>query len=663
MSFEGVYRANLVKLESEHIMRAKVKQRGTKRGQVTKYLNKLENNMPATAHDIRCAIHKLKNLHDSVEAFDSEIDVFMVSSESWTEEEYEGECAIIEWYQDASNNMIINLECLLKAIEQPIIINGPPPIAPNAGNALNSSKLKLPLIELPKFDGQPEMFEQFIVNFEQGICNFSLSEYEKFSLLLKQVSGPAKTMVDSVGPNEQTYTAAKALLTSAFSDETCQHFSVIKKLIGIKFESVDNYYQWISEARTLQSQVERLKIDGAVLLQYYLWTSLPEYVRTHFINKNNTAKPTADVIINSSFDVFNRLRDVPSEHSHHGRGMKYFNPKETIALATECGKPNVNPEVTSKNALFCVLCNFKGKPKDHKISFCPIFDTPESKLKVIEEAGGCTKCGKLNHNIASCRFRFFANCGHCGKFHAHFLCTEKCTKSKFYNDKAKRKNDVGNNRGIKKSDRAATSATSANMIQYNVMSATSNDNIIVPTFTAKVGSKNNVRCMYDPAAQTTFVSEKILKDIDYKIIDDNIKINVSGFNSSKILSTKLVELKFKLNNRREHWKIHAIVVPKLRSRISANVDDIIVKFKEANIPLADRMLSSRHTDDIDILYGVDNANIIPVHACSFGNIKLSLIYYTCQGVMLAGNVSELRENMINLASVGKFIEDFENYFK
>lgn len=659
---EAKYKADLEKLKNEHVIRAKIRQRGTKRGQITKLLTKLEGDMPVSIYDTKCAVSKLKGMHDTLKLLDSEVDSFMVASDIWTDDEYSTECESIEYYQDVANNMIIKLECHLESLEQapPIANNQQPSNSSNFNTGVNTSKLKLPHIELPSFDGTPELYEQFIVNFEQSIQNFSLSEYEKFSLLLKQVSGPARTMVDSVKPGEQTYAAAKALLNSAFSDITCQQFSVIKKIINLSFSSMENYYEWICEARTLKSQVERLNIDGDVFMQFYLWNSLPMYVRSQFSNINNTAKPTTDVILDSAFEVFNRLRDVPSVHSH-GSDVSHLKPRDTIALATGYNKASGNKDSKVSNIVKCVLCEYENKSSNHKIHECPNFDTPERKLMVIERANGCTKCGKLNHNISDCRFRFFSRCGNCGKFHAFFLCTDKGSRSNSKYSKEKASNDKNGNNFKRKPNKATASA--ANVVQYNVMLATSNDNIIVPSFTAKIGNKNNIRCMYDPAAQTTFISEKAFKKINCRVINNNIKINVSGFNSSKIMSTKLVEMKVKLNNKKEHWNIHAIVVPELRSKINVSLDDVIEKFKEINIPLADRLLCTKLPNDIDILFGVDNVHILPVHACSFGGNKLSTVYYTCQGIMLAGNVADLRENLKYIDSVGKFVADFDRFFR
>ena len=44
------------------------------------------------------------------------------------------------------------------------------------------------------------------------------------------------------------------------------------------------------------------------------------------------------------------------------------------------------------------------------------------------------------------------------------------------------------------------------------MSATSNENIIIPTFIARIDNVERFRCMYDTAAQATFISKHALEN-------------------------------------------------------------------------------------------------------------------------------------------------------
>ena len=653
---EAADKLNLGRLKDEHVIKGKIKQRGVKRSQITKFANKLGAHQLNTVHDFKCAISKLKGLQETVRNLDSEIDSFIVSSDNWEQDDYELECEGMEYYEDRTNEIIIDLESKLEQLLHPQANNNTPNLVGNSnlnGNA--SNRLKLPHIELPQFDGQPELYEQFIVGFEQCIQKYSLSEFEKFYLLLMQVSGSAKTILNSIRPDEQTYTVAKELLSKAFSDRTCQKFSVIKKLINIKFASGNDSYRWVSEARTLATQVERLRIDGKSLMQYFLWNSLPDYVKAQFMNITNNSKPDVDSILDSAFEVFDRLRELPLDSSMRDSNNVNHVSRNTVALTTTLDK-SLHDSGKPKNSSVCALCEYENvSNKSHRIIDCPEYKTAEEKLVVIKKAGGCERCGKLNHCISECKFRFSGKCLKCGKYHAYFLCTVKSDKTP----------NNGKYTGARKKvpeKKVTVRNFDTNIVEYNVMSVNSNDNII-PTFTVKVGNTKNVRCMYDPAAQITFITRSCLDKVNYSIVDSNFKVNISGFNSSKIMQTELIELKMKLNNNITPHNVRAIVVPEIRTKVNDDIDDIIRGFNDAGIPLADRRLGREYGRTVDILFGVDNVHLLPVHSCSFGHEQITSIYYTCQGVMIAGSLDKLRMNISNLSCVSKFIKDFNNCFK
>jgi hypothetical protein len=55
------------------------------------------------------------------------------------------------------------------------------PVGPRPNHA---PRLKLPQVELPKFDGEPESFDRFITSFESIVDKFELSPFEKYTYLL-----------------------------------------------------------------------------------------------------------------------------------------------------------------------------------------------------------------------------------------------------------------------------------------------------------------------------------------------------------------------------------------------------------------------------------------------------------------------------------------------
>ena len=204
-------------------------------------------------------------------------------------------------------------------------------------------------------------------------------------------------------------------------------------------------------------------------------------------------------------------------------------------------------------------------------------------------------------------------------------------------------------------------STSTNAVQFNVMFSSLNNNVLIPTFTLRNARCRGLRCMYDPAAQTSFVSERAVSALKPRVIDPNLQIQISGFNATSLKQTKLVEVDVDVGENT--WKIPAVVVPEIKTTINANLSQIVKSFKECGIELADKFLDCGD-GTIDVLLGVDSSHVLPVHSCRFGNSEgLSTVYHTATGVMLAGSVENLSCNLPHLHLVKSFIKDFDDHFK
>ena len=105
----------------------------------------------------------------------------------------------------------------------------------------------------------------------------------------------------------------------------------------------------------------------------------------------------------------------------------------------------------------------------------------------------------------------------------------------------------------------------------------------------------------------------------------------------------------------------ALVVPSISTSVKGKFAPIIKAFNKAGIELADKSLGN--SNNVDILLGVDAAHILPVHAFTFGeNDNHSIVYHTRIGVMIAGNISRLYENVSHLHLLKSFIAKFNSVF-
>ena len=470
---------------------ALLKQRTAKRTSVTRTINIVDNDFPDDKSHIRFYLEKMIDLRSSLNTLDGGIHNIVLDDDYKGTVDYDSDYDCCEHYVDNINRMISRLNAKLDEISNTMTSNGP---SASGG----SNKLKLPQVELPTFDGIPEDYTRFVETFEAIIGKFDLTQFEKFSYLLQQTSGPAREIIGCVPHTGNCYDTALTLLKDAFSSIIVQQFSVIRKLVNLKQVDDSDFHAWISEVRVLTAQIEKLNVDPKIFSQYFVWNSLSHKYREMFISHVNKCNPTIDEIVQHSFAVANRM----SESSK----LSVDSSDHKFAMATNISKPVV------KSNGGCQLCQeFSDyNSTSHRIYSCPKYDSPQSKLNRIKELNGCTKCGLVNHSIGNCRFKFNSKCKSCYSWHASFLCINKSVepenRSKGKKSSGSRNSSSGNSNVQKET----------NVINFDVMNASINDKIIVPTFTASFAKKNkkkkgklNIRALYDPASQVTFYCREI----------------------------------------------------------------------------------------------------------------------------------------------------------
>lgn len=624
------------------------KKRSMRRQLITKTISKIQSTMTETEADISFYLTKVNELKVEICDMDIKIEAFMLEQELWSDAQYLKNTEICEGYTDRLSRVILSLDSKLTTLRSM-------PAHNTVDRNSVAPKLRLPELTFPIFDGKPEKYRRFIDSLDSILSKFDLTDFQKYSYLHQQVRGSAKSIVESLPDNNLSYAAAKELLEDAFSDETVQQFSVIESLSKLRLGSSQDFYAWISEVRQLCNQVDRLAISSAVFLQFFVWKNMSESYKKQFISVTNCAMPSINNIVDNAFEVAKRMN---ADTNNPNSSML-----NAVTLATKvdhASKLNVDDSEKTEGRNQCGLCSSLNDNSsiNHKIYMCKKFPTPESKLKRLEEVGGCTRCGMLNHKISSCKYHFNGRCVNCKKFHANFLCVK--------NSKAKTGSVVGSKPIEKPSNDASVSFNAAACATETIVmnAQTISSNVILPTFSANLPSntkgQKNARVLYDPASQSTFISSKLLSKVKSKVINSNVITNIVGFNGSKSYKTKVVEVEVVLGSG--PVRLSAVVVPEIGVKPNTgDMTDITRAFKRENILLADKHLNDNQ--NIEILLGADNAHLLPVQSCRFGDPNApALVYYCSLGVMLLGSSINLAGNQFNLHLLKKILSKFDSTF-
>ena len=568
------------------------------RQKITLYSNKVLDPVGIPGSQAKDYINKLNVLKLDINDINIKISSLLDDSDSDQESKIEQD----EEYDDLIYQSLEKLELMVP--QSSALPNGP---ATSFNDGASSNRLKLPAVALPEFSNdKTDNLEKFFYSFESIINKHNLSPYEKFVHLKSQLKKAPKILVESLESNEQTYDAAKKLLTDAFASPVTQKFDCIKRLTDLTLKVNDDPYNYIGEMRSIVSSFKALNIDTDTILQYFFWNGLNEKFQSTLIQITNNSKPSLDEINENIFRATERYLKLKESR---GADKKMPTGHSASALSTN---------VKIQQFVHCNLCKADGLDANHKLRDCPIYDTSASKFNKLKELGHCTKCSFSNHKTNNCKFKFASKCKQCGRDHMTYLCLKN--------------NKVMSN---------------LSYVQHSNVSHDSED-IVLPTFTAQLVDVNdcNLRVLKDSGSQRNFLAERTYNKFKFPIVKQNVNIDIHGFNSVKKHCTKIVSIPLIINNNM--IDIEAIVVPKLDIKFKIpHFDKITRTFKEKGYKLADIELSS-FIDNFDIVMGPEADQILLARTIPFGKNSIAQqSHFLCSdaGVLLSGSANLMASNL------------------
>lgn len=603
--------------------------RGYVRGKVTRLSNKIDGEY--TSYDSikrTMMLTKCKALLGEIKQHDAAIVAYYIDN-NLDIPDTEGDDA--DEYDDLLGLHIARLESVIA----PAVL-GQPLIMADGSSASDSSrvqaKLKLPQITLPTFaNNSDENFGNFIRSFEAIIQKHNLLDHERYAYLKNQLSGGPLALIKSIDINaHDQYVVARKLLQDAFGNENNAKQDVLKRLSKLKQTPNADPYVFLGELKAITTNFGSLKIEINDVLQYFLWNSLDVNFQAHLTAITNKSFPSLEEIEQNLFEACSR----------------YVKNNKTTVNKTEVNHQvsntamavNVKPKFNK-----CVLCDSDNNRYDHEMRDCLIYNTASKKLDKLKAIGGCIKCSFRNHKSSECKFNFFSNCRYCQKAHMSYLCL------KMHDENNDHRFDGRYNKGsIPTSNHLATAGV---LEPVEVCLSTSQDSIILPTFTATIPTAKGpymVRIFKDSGSQRTFINQNLIEKLDLKIIDRAIPFNIDGINTSKVVHTSVVEVPLLVGT--DSFTIEAIVTEKIRTNISVNNIDVVVKnFVSKGYKLADEWLQNSSVNtltNIDIMLGTNDEYILPFVYELFGNTSQKSNYIsTSIGVVLSGNLEQMIKNI------------------
>jgi hypothetical protein len=188
-------------------------------------------------------------------------------------------------------------------------------------------------------------------------------------------------------------------------------------------------------------------------------------------------------------------------------------------------------------------------------------------------------------------------------------------------------------------------------ITCNNLSVGLSSSTILPTFTVKSEKGSVIRCLKDSGCTACFVKESVVIREKFESLK-NINVNVNGVNSSQRYNTKICELKLNIGN--SFVKIPAIVLPEIKTKLNIEgLGKIVTSFRDKGLMLADSYLTgdSDEINDIEIIMGSNYSHLLPENQTTFGKFNDSVYSNTSVGVLLMGDIDNMKRNLDYLPSV------------
>jgi len=614
-----------------------IQSRAVLRAQVTKLYDKVSYRISEMSRmDKLTCISKLEKLSHDMELYDKNILQSKITSGSDAENaEFVREASACEEYSDKILSAKTMLSCDLE---------GNATAGSGPGNSRgNASKLKLPELPLPTYSrAAGESLPQFIRNLEAVLDKYTLSSYDRFIYLKKQLSGEPLILVDSLDESKQSYDCAKNLLQEAFASAIVQKYDAIKRLTMLKFNR-NNPYEYVGEMRVLMDVFKNLDIKVAEVIQFFVWNSLSVNLQNHLITICNDNKPSLSDIDSNIFKAIDRLREVSTRSDCLAPTQSGVSTFASAVQYEQFSKPVAK-------SVFCSLCSDLAGQKDssHSTRDCPKFIDVDSKLKRLESANACIRCGFLNHPTKSCTYKFRKMCSICGDPHMSFLCPTRRSnnsgnRSNSGNENIKEKpNKTAGHKQKSKTSVSSAIACASSVYQINVGSSS-----ILPTFTCQIGSLKGVRAMKDSGCQPSFILSDIASSLNLEVVRSNHEVSVSGFNEVKNYITNTVKVPITIRGKSS--VINAICVPEINVNLKLpGLREISKKFIDCGYVMADSLLYTQDSDiisSVGFVLGTSSAELLPENQVCFGTGTKSLFSLTHAGVLLMGSTDVLLSNL------------------
>ncbi|XP_055645180.1 uncharacterized protein LOC129781531 [Toxorhynchites rutilus septentrionalis] len=457
------------------------------------------------------------------------LDILMETFES-IQEEYEA-------FDDSDEFVAVNTKVRAKVEEQFFrvkggLVNKLPPLPPTPVDSSihhgspaipHATSVKLPTIELPRFDGDLNEWLTFHDSFSSLIhASPEIPCIQKFQYLRSALRGDALKLIESLTITENKYAVAWEALLNRYSNTYLlkkKHLQSLmvhskapgKSAVGLR-AVVEDFERHVKILNQLGEPTEHW---GSLLVQL-----LCSRVDDHTLKEweefvSAYEEPTYENLIDFLTRKVRTLESlhISAEQSNASSHGKHYPPVRQHKTQTQSSSKINSYAAVESYQPKCLACN-----DHHPLVKCPVFEKMQLKerLHLVNTKRICSNCFRSNHFVRNCSSSY--SCKHCQKRHHSLLhpgfdasvSNNNPNSNGQYSRTAPNPPRLNDSIGV-------TTATTSGAISSNSAVESRGINVFLSTVVVKVldgyGNEHLARALLDSGSQSSLMSDRLCQKL------------------------------------------------------------------------------------------------------------------------------------------------------